>query len=78
MPLRVECHSGFQAMERPVRFHLGCRTVEVLEVLDRWEGPDHRYFKVRGDDEAVYILRLDLETWCWELVFFDRRRQEGG
>ncbi len=76
MALRVECHSGFQAMERPVRIHLGRRTVEVSEILDRWVGPDHRYFKVRGDDGATYILRLDLEAWIWELVFFDRRRQK--
>jgi hypothetical protein len=27
-------------------------------VLDRWLGPDHRYFKVRTAD-GIYILRHD-------------------
>lgn len=71
--VEVECYAGYRADERPVRFRLGGRTVEVEELLDRWLGPDHRYFKVRGGDGAVYILRLDLDTRAWELVLYDRR-----
>ncbi len=39
-----------------------------LAVLDRWLAPDHRYFKVRGDDGGVYILRHDAERDVWELT----------
>jgi len=48
--LRVECYSGHRGEETPRRFYLGNRHIEVAEVIDRWLGPDHRYFKVRGDD----------------------------
>jgi hypothetical protein len=34
--------------------------------------PNHRYFKVHGDDNAVYILRHDPETGAWDLSFYQR------
>jgi len=71
--IQVECYAGYRGEERPVRFRIGRRRVEVRQVLDRWWGPDHRYFKVRAEDGAVYILRLDLETGGWELTLYDRR-----
>jgi hypothetical protein len=33
---------------------------------------DHRYFKVRGDDKALYIIRHETATDTWELTMFDR------
>jgi hypothetical protein len=44
--------------------------VEVAEELDRWLAPDHRYFKVRGDDGDVYILRHEPATDRWELTLY--------
>lgn len=73
--VRVECYAGYRGEETPRRFALGSRRVEVVEVIDRWLAPDHRYFKVRGDDGATYILRHDLDTLVWELTFF---REAGG
>jgi hypothetical protein len=70
--VRVECYSGYRGEETPRGFHLESRRIEVLEVLDRWLAPDHRYFKLRGDDGAVYILRHDSAAGRWELIFFDR------
>ena len=74
--LSVECHAGYRADEEPRRFRLGERSVEVVEVLDRWLDPAHRYFKLRGDDGAVYILRQDTTTDRWELTLFDRGDRE--
>jgi hypothetical protein len=68
MDVRVDCYAGHRGEETPRRFDLAGRRVEVLEVVDRWYGPDHRYFKVRGDDGGVYILRHDEPADCWELV----------
>lgn len=70
--VRVECHAGYRADEVPVRFHLGTRRIEVAEVLDRWLAPDHRYFKVLGDDGDTYILRHDTVVDRWELTLFAR------
>jgi hypothetical protein len=74
--LRVECYAGYRAAERPLRFFLGDRAVEVSTVLDCWLGPDHRYFKVRGDDGDVYILRHDTSDDRWDLTMFER--EHGG
>ena len=68
--IRVECYAGYRGEEVPRRFFLGRRQVEVLEVVDRWLAPDHRYFKVLGDDGGVYILRHDAEGDRWELTLF--------
>ena len=71
MKVRVECYAGYRGEETPRRFHLGERTVEVAEVVDRWLAPDHRYFKVRGDDGARYILRHDPDSGEWELTLYE-------
>jgi len=69
--IRVVCYAGYRGEETPVRFSLGARTVEVVDVLDRWLAPDHRYFKIRGDDGGIYILRHDTRTDRWEMTLFD-------
>jgi hypothetical protein len=44
----------------------------VRKVLDQWLAPDHRYFKLLGDDGGEYILRHDPFAGTWELIFFKR------
>ncbi len=70
--LRTECYSGHRGEETPRRFWAEERPIEVVEVLDRWLGPDHRYFKVRGDDGDVYVLRHDEGAGEWELWMYQR------
>jgi hypothetical protein len=72
MRVRVECYAGYRGEETPRRFWLGDNEVKVKEVLDRWMAPDHRYFKVLGDDQAVYILRHDEALWKWDLTFYKK------
>lgn len=72
LEVRVECYAGHRGEETPRRLSFDGRTIEVAEVLDAWLAPDHRYFKVRGDDGACYILRNDALTGRWELTMFDR------
>ena len=72
LEVRVECYAGHCGGETPQRLALGGRIIEVIEVLDAWLAPEHRYFKVRGDDGACYILRSDVLTSRWELTMFDR------
>ena len=50
--MKVECYAGYRDEETPRRFYLGKRCVEVTEILDRWLDPEHRYFKLRGDDNG--------------------------
>jgi hypothetical protein len=70
LSIRVECYAGYRGEETPRRFYLGPRRVEVVEVLDRWLAPDHRYFKLKGDDGAIYIVRHDVSSGRWELTMF--------
>jgi hypothetical protein len=74
--IHVECYAGYRADQRPQRFTLGQRLIQVQEVIDQWYGPDHRYFKLRGDDGGIYILRQDESTQHWELSLFDADRRE--
>lgn len=71
--IRVECYAGHRGEEEPRRFWLGERPVTVAEILDRWISPEHRYFKVRGDDAGTYILRHDARGDRWELTLFESR-----
>lgn len=72
LAVMVECYAGHRGEEEPRRIRFDGRTVEVLEVMDRWLAPDHRYFKIAGDDGAIYILRHDPVAGAWELVLFQR------
>jgi len=70
--IKVFCYAGYRGDESPIYFYVGGRKVTVSEIADSWIGPDHRYFKVKGDDGAVYILRQDTCADTWELTMFDR------
>ena len=66
--LQVECYAGHRGEQTPRRFTLGERRIEVVEVVDAWLGPDHRYFKVTGDDGFTYLLRHDVYGDDWRLA----------
>lgn len=72
--VRVECYAGYRGEETPRRFFLGERAVTVVAVLDRWLSPEHRYFKLRGDDGGVYLLRHDVAGGDWSLTLYDSGR----
>jgi hypothetical protein len=66
MHIRVQCYAGHRGEEEPRAFTIGGRRVEVVEIMDRWLSPDQRYFKVRGGDGSLYLLRHDEATGEWE------------
>jgi len=72
MNVEVEGYSGYKADERPLRFRLGDRWLNVEEVSDRWYDPEATYFRVKADDGATYILRHDERADCWTLEAFRR------
>ena len=72
--LRVECYAGHRGEETPRVIHIDERAVVVNEVLDVWIAPDHRYFKVKGDDGDLYIIRHDTKADVWELTMFKREK----
>ncbi len=76
--LKVICYAGYRGEEEPREFSIGERNIHVVELLDRWLSPDHRYFKVRGSDGNTYILRHDIATNEWELTMFAKEPKSMG
>jgi len=70
MEIKVDCYAGYRGEQVPRCFRIKSRTITIDAILDQWLAPDHRYFKVKGDDRAVYILRHDPVVWKWELTFY--------
>ncbi len=72
MRIQVECARDPQGNEIPARLGFDSRSVAIVEVLDRWPGHNYRYFKVKGEDGSLYILRHDETRAEWELTMFER------
>jgi hypothetical protein len=68
----VECYAGYKGEQTPRTLVLGPRRITVVDVLDQWLAPDHRYFKVRGEDGDTYIVRQDVSSNEWTLTVFQR------
>jgi hypothetical protein len=70
MRVRVERSSDGGTAERPVRFWLKERRCFVEEILDQWFGRNDTFYKVRADDQNLYILRhagsSNEEDWSLE------------
>lgn len=66
--IRVESYSGYKANERPILFFLESRKLGVVDIIDRWYGTDHDFFKVLADDGRVYLLKWYRLMDEWFLV----------
>ena len=75
MRVRVETNDT-AAGEIPQRIHFNGRSVEIAETLDQWHGADEQYFKLRGRDGNLYMLRFDEVAKRWDLTMYKSRRAE--
>ena len=76
MRIQVECRDE-RASGAPLRFVLGEHTIEVDDLLDRWYGDEADYFRVRGADGHVYVLKHVRGHDSWELSSFTRHGSRG-
>jgi hypothetical protein len=75
--MRLEVESNRDSgRELPLAFDFLGRRVAVAKVVDQWFGADHRYSKVKGDDGAIYILRVVEHSSCWQLTLFSSPRMQ--
>ncbi len=72
MLIKVESYSGYKANEKPTALVIGKKRLEIKEVIDRWYGTDHDYFKVSAEGGFVYIIRYDKFRDEWELVMMEK------
>ncbi len=76
MHIRVQCYAGYRGEETPQCLFIGKRRIELVDVIDRWLSPGEHYFKLRGMDQEIYILRHAVGQDQWELTLFDSGRCE--
>jgi hypothetical protein len=69
MRIRAEPHANDVAATPQSLYCKGRRT-DIVEMIDRWYGPDYCYVKVKAHDGSVYILRFDETYEQWELTMF--------
>ena len=70
MQVQVEHRTNHLGLEMLVRFRFDGREVEVVEIVDQWYGTDYCYFKIKGNDGNLYILRFEESRAAWELTMF--------
>jgi hypothetical protein len=70
MEVQVERCAGHLGLEKPMRLRFGRREVQIVETVDQWYGPDYCYFKIKGNDDNLYILRVNEGRGEWELTMF--------
>ena len=75
MQIKVECYAGYRGEETPRVISFQSRKVAVTKILDRWLDPDYRYFKILGDDAGIYIVRHNMDSWVWELIFYKESKE---
>jgi hypothetical protein len=70
MQVCVETHTDHRGHELPCRLHFDARTIDIVEIVDRWYGEDYCYFKVKTSAGDTYILRFDEDSAEWGLTMF--------
>jgi hypothetical protein len=67
LPKKIEVvgYSGYKANERPLYFVLDEERLHVQNIIDRWYGVEHDYFKVTADDGKVYLLKWQRSVDLW-------------
>ena len=68
--LKVECYTSSKLNERPVAFSISNCRYKIEEIIDRWYGEGSRYFKIKADDDNIYLLKYDERMDRWEWVFY--------
>ena len=71
MQVQVETYVD-QGVEKLSRIRFDSRQIEIAENIDQWHGPEYRYFKVRGSDGNLYMLRHNELRADWELTMYER------
>lgn len=68
--IEVQCYSGYKANERPISFILDGNKLMVDEIIDQWNTPEYRYFKIVADDGNRYLLKCNFAgEWMLDRVF---------
>jgi len=67
MKVEVISYSGYRVNERPIRFFVGERWLKVKEIIKRWRDEEYDSFKVRANDNRIYILKWHRTDDIWKI-----------
>ena len=73
--ITVECYSGYKLNEKPTAFNLMGHPYKVKEIIDTWRSEAASFFKVKANDDNIYLLKYDERQDKWDLVFFQNPRK---
>lgn len=77
MKICVLTNPGSRGEREPRAFQLGARRVPIAAILERWQAPSRRYYRVRDVDGRRFVLRQDRESGSWELEAVYGPAEEG-
>jgi hypothetical protein len=68
--VRVDCYAGYKGYERPLRVHLGDRSLQIVEIEDRWYSPGATFFRIVVEGGNRYVLHREDGQDFWSLTAF--------
>lgn len=75
-PIVVECYSGHKVNETPRKFIARGKEYIVDRAIERWceqginfKSPQLEYFKVLDREKREYILRYNVKSDTWEILW---------
>ncbi len=73
--IAIECYLENNSNGRPTAFSLMGRSYKVKEIIDTWHAKVAVYFKVKAEDDNIYLLKYDERKAQWDLVFFQNPKK---
>lgn len=65
IPIRVECHSGYAYIDRPVALYWEEQRLEIDKIIQRWRTLSGWMFLVQTRDERAFEITFDLSLESW-------------
>ena len=65
---KVECHSSFAYIDRPIAFYWEGKRLPITEIEARWRLPDGHRFQVRVEDSRTFELYYDEPNNEWHIL----------
>lgn len=73
--ITVECCLEKNSNGRPAAFSLMGHPYKVKEIIDSWHAKVAVYFKIKAEDDNIYLLKFDERQAKWDLVFFQNPKK---
>ncbi len=70
--VEVKCYAGYRGEEAPRSFLLDGKELAVAEIVERWQTPQGRYFRVRTEEGVLYDLCHVEQEERWQLMAMDQ------